>query len=117
MLFYLLALFPLAILTFILAFATSGGGAPSPVHYTVVIWMVFTLTIFLPLVSLQVRRFHDRNISGWWYLALFIVSYVPYLAFVTVPAIIVISILPGTVGPNKFGPDPLHPEARAAAFA
>ncbi len=117
MLFYLLALFPLAILAFILAFATSGGGAPSPVHYTVVIWMVFTLTIFLPLVSLQVRRFHDRNISGWWYLALFIVSYVPYLAFVTVPAIIVISILPGTVGPNKFGPDHLHPEARAGAFA
>ncbi|MGO8026736.1 DUF805 domain-containing protein, partial [Rhizobium leguminosarum] len=68
-----------------LAFATSGGGDPSPVHYTVVIWMLFTLAIFLPLTSLQVRRFHDRNISGWWYLALFILSFIPYGILVTAP--------------------------------
>jgi uncharacterized membrane protein YhaH (DUF805 family) len=32
-------------------------------------------------------------------------------------AIFVISVLPGTVGPNKFGPDPLRPEVRAEVFA
>ncbi|MBX4868261.1 DUF805 domain-containing protein [Rhizobium bangladeshense] len=116
-LFYALALFPLAILAFVLAFATSGGGAPSPIHYTVVIWMVFTLAILLPLISLQVRRFHDRNISGWWYLALFILSFVPYVVLVTFPVIIIISMLPGTEGPNKFGADPLRPEIRADVFA
>ncbi|MBA1347154.1 MULTISPECIES: DUF805 domain-containing protein [Rhizobium] len=116
-LFYLLALFALIIPAFILAFATSGGGAPSPVHYTVVIWMLFTLAIFLPLTSLQVRRFHDRNISGWWYLALFIGSFVPYVVLVTAPVTIVISVLPGTEGPNKFGADPLRPERSAEVFA
>ncbi|MGO6681312.1 DUF805 domain-containing protein [Rhizobium leguminosarum] len=116
-LFYVLALFALIIPSFILAFATSGGGAPSPVHYTVVIWMLFTLAIFLPLTSLQVRRFHDRNISGWWYLALFILSFIPYGILVTAPVTIVVSMLPGTEGPNKFGVDPLRPERSAEVFA
>ncbi|WHO76168.1 DUF805 domain-containing protein [Rhizobium sp. BT03] len=117
MLFCVLALFPLAIVAFVLAYATSGGGVPSPVSYTVVIWMLFGLAILLPGISLQVRRFHDRNISGWWYLALFALSYIPYVAFVTFPVTIVISMLPGTEGPNKFGPDPLRPEARSEVFA
>ncbi|NKL75215.1 DUF805 domain-containing protein [Rhizobium leguminosarum] len=116
-LFYVLALFALIIPSFILAFATSGGGAPSPAHYTVVIWMLFTLAILLPLISLQVRRFHDRNISGWWYLALFILSFIPYVVLVTAPVTIVISMLPGTEGPNKFGTDPLRPERSAEVFA
>ncbi|ULR42562.1 DUF805 domain-containing protein [Rhizobium sp. K102] len=116
-LFYVLALFPLAILATVLAFLTSGGGAPSPAHYTVVIWMLFTLAMLLPLISLQVRRFHDRNISGWWYLALFALSFIPYAMFLTAPVTIVISLLPGTKGPNKFGSDPLSPEARAEVFA
>ncbi|PDT12394.1 DUF805 domain-containing protein [Rhizobium sp. M1] len=117
MLFYVLALFPLAILAFVLAFVTMSTGAPSPVHYTVVIWMLFALAMFLPVISLQVRRFHDRNISGWWYLALFALGFIPYAVFVTFPVTIVISVLPGTEGPNKFGPDPLRPEARAEVFA
>ncbi|MBX4956077.1 DUF805 domain-containing protein [Rhizobium lentis] len=117
-LFYVLALFPLAILAFALAILFSGGlGAASPIHYTVVIWMVFTLAVLLPLISLQIRRFHDRNISGWWFLALFILSFVPYVVLVTFPVIIVISMLPGTEGPNKFGADPLRPELSAVAFA
>ncbi|MBY4610771.1 DUF805 domain-containing protein [Rhizobium sp. 9T] len=116
-LFYVLALFPLAIVATVLAFLTSGGGAPSPAHYTVVIWMLFTLAMLLPLISLQVRRFHDRSISGWWYLVLFALSFIPYAIFLTAPVTIVISLLPGTEGPNKFGPDPLSPEARAEVFA
>jgi uncharacterized membrane protein YhaH (DUF805 family) len=79
--------------------------------------MLFTLAMLLPLISLQVRRFHDRNISGWWYLALFALSFIPYAMFLTAPVTIVISLLPGTKGPNKFGSDPLSPEARAEVFA
>ncbi|MGO8586773.1 DUF805 domain-containing protein, partial [Rhizobium ruizarguesonis] len=32
-------------------------------------------------------------------------------------AMLVITLLRGTEGPNKFGPDPLRPEARAEVFA
>jgi len=117
-LFYVLALFPIAILAGILAILFSGGlGAASPASFAVVAWLLFTLAILLSVISLQVRRFHDRNISGWWYLALVVLSFVPYAALVTVPAIIVISVLPGTEGPNKFGTDPLRPERSAEVFA
>ncbi|AJC81695.1 hypothetical protein IE4803_PA00050 (plasmid) [Rhizobium etli bv. phaseoli str. IE4803] len=117
MLFYFLTLFGLGFLAGVLAYATSGSGAASPVSYAVVICGLAILAIFLPLISLTVRRFHDRNISGWWYLALVIAGIIPYVGVVTGLATLVISVLPGTEGPNKFGPDPLRPEARAEVFA
>ncbi|MBX5012289.1 DUF805 domain-containing protein [Rhizobium lentis] len=117
MLFYVLMLFGLAFFAGVLAFATSSGGVASPASYAVVICGLFILAIFLPLISLHVRRFHDRNISGWWYLALVILGFIPYVGLVTGLAIFVISVLPGTEGPNKFGADPLRPEIRAEVFA
>lgn len=78
---------------------------------------LFALAMFLPMISLQVRRFHDRNISGWWYLGLFILSMIPYIGIIAGIAIFVISVLRGTDGPNKFGADPLRPDARAEVFA
>ncbi|EJT06627.1 DUF805 domain-containing protein [Rhizobium sp. CCGE 510] len=82
-----------------------------------VIGGLLVLAALLPAIAVQVRRFHDRNISGWWYLALFIGSLVPYVGIIAGIAILVISVLKGTEGPNKFGPDPLRPEARAEVFA
>ena len=82
-----------------------------------VIGGLLMLAAFLPAIAVQVRRFHDRNISGWWYLALFIGSFIPYLGVIPGIAILVISVLRGTEGPNKFGPDPLRPEVRAEVFA
>lgn len=78
---------------------------------------LFALAMFLPQISLQVRRFHDRNISAWWYLALFILNMIPAVGFIAGLAMLVITLLRGTEGPNKFGPDPLRPEARAEVFA
>jgi uncharacterized membrane protein YhaH (DUF805 family) len=73
--------------------------------------------MLLPQMSLTVRRFHDRNISGWWYLVIFIANFIPYLNVVAGLAGLVITVLKGTEGPNKFGPDPLRPDARAEVFA
>ncbi len=93
------------------------GGLPSGVSAWMIIGGLYLLAIFLPGLAVQVRRFHDRNISGWWYLALFVLSMVPYLGFIAGIVILVISLLPGTIGPNRFGPDPLRPEVRAEVFA
>lgn len=73
--------------------------------------------MIVPQISLQVRRFHDRNISGWWYLGLLVSCLIPFVAILSIIAIFVINVLRGTEGPNKFGPDPLRPEARAEVFA
>jgi uncharacterized membrane protein YhaH (DUF805 family) len=50
-------------------------------------------------LALSVKRMHDRNKSGWFVL----ISIVPLLNF----WLFIESVLRGTVGPNRFGPDPL----------
>lgn len=94
-----------------------GGGPSALVIAFIAIGAIMGFALLLPLISLQVRRFHDRNISGWWYLGLAVLGFIPYVGFITGIVIFVINVLPGTEGPNKFGADPLRPDARAAVFA
>ena len=65
------------------------------------------LGLILPLISVVVRRFHDRNLSGWWYLGGIIAGAIPFVGILASIAILVITILKGTEGPNKYGADPL----------
>lgn len=57
------------------------------------------IAIFLPMLSACVRRLHDTNRSGWFYLIGFIPVVGLYLYFVCAQK--------GTEGPNRFGEDPL----------
>ncbi|MDO4527877.1 MAG: DUF805 domain-containing protein [bacterium] len=64
--------------------------------------MVHTLAFLLPLPT-TVRRYHDLDMSGTWYLA------IACLSIFVVPVLInfiLLSILPGTRGPNRYGPPP-----------
>ena len=56
-----------------------------------VVWISF---------ALQVKRWHDRDKSGWWVL----ISMVPIIG--PIWALIEAGFLPGTQGANRFGPDP-----------
>jgi len=49
------------------------------------------------------RRLHDRDMSGWFYLLVFI----PYLGGLI---LFVITLLPGTPGENRYGDDPINPD-------
>ena len=74
--------------------------------------VVVSLGLFIPGIAVTVRRLHDRNMSGWWYGGLFLASFIPLINILTVfgfIAIFVIMFLPGTPGPNRFGPDPKDP--------
>ena len=58
-----------------------------------------SLGLFLPGLAVAVRRLHDVDRSGWWFL----------LAFIPLIGIIVLIVwwcTEGTRGPNRFGPDP-----------
>ncbi|PUB17482.1 DUF805 domain-containing protein [Yoonia sediminilitoris] len=72
---------------------------------------VFWLAVLLPSIAVVVRRLHDRNLSGWWYLGLILVGIVPIIGPIVslVGGIVffVIMCLKGTDGPNKYGADPL----------
>lgn len=61
---------------------------------------LFSLGILLPGICVAVRRLHDRDMSGWW-LLLYLVPLIGALV------LLVIFALPGTDGPNRFGPSPL----------
>lgn len=61
----------------------------------VLIFMIVVLAVILPSIAVSVRRLHDRDLSGWWYL----------LGFVPVASIVLLVwyVLPGTPGPNRYG--------------
>ena len=61
---------------------------------------ILVLATFVPFLAVSVRRLHDSNKRGWWYL----VTLVPYVGGLIY---LVLMVLPGTKGANRFGPDPL----------
>jgi uncharacterized membrane protein YhaH (DUF805 family) len=58
------------------------------------------LALFLPGLAVSIRRLHDLDRSGWWYLLIFI----PLIGLIV---LLIWNCTRGTVGPNRFGPDPL----------
>ena len=87
-----------------------------------IVLIIAVLLLFIPSLAVGVRRLHDIDRTGWWLL----VPYVPYIlsiVFATTESVelaaifnlislagflllFVFALLPGTVGPNRFGPDP-----------
>lgn len=61
---------------------------------------LFSLAILIPSVAVGVRRLHDIDRTGWWYLLVL----VPILGFLV---LLFFFVQRGTAGPNRFGPDPL----------
>jgi uncharacterized membrane protein YhaH (DUF805 family) len=57
------------------------------------------LIIAWPLVAISIKRWHDRNKTGWW----LIITLIPVLGIWN---LVECGFLSGTPGPNKFGPNP-----------
>jgi uncharacterized membrane protein YhaH (DUF805 family) len=68
--------------------------------------MIVTLGLLVPTLAVSARRLHDIDRTGWWLL----------LAFTVIGGLVLIywACLRGTVGPNRFGPDPLPVTGRGA---
>ncbi len=93
-----------------LAFALGGNfetGDINPIGMVLFgILALYVLAVIIPGIALYVRRLHDINQTGWIYLAIVVASAIPLIGLLASIASIVIACLPGTVGPNKYGPDP-----------
>ena len=63
------------------------------------LFSLFFLGILIPSIAVTFRRLHDTNRSAWWLL----ISLIPLLGGLV---LLVFYFLPGTNGPNTFGPDP-----------
>jgi uncharacterized membrane protein YhaH (DUF805 family) len=65
--------------------------------------LVVSLALLLPSIAVAIRRLHDLDRTGWWLL----------LAFTGIGAIVLLvwDCMKGTTGSNRFGADPLGPDA------
>ena len=79
--------------------------------------LIALLALFIPMLSVTIRRLHDRDMSGWWYLGFMVMGAIPYIGFIASIALLVITCLKGTNGPNRFGRDPLGAQHSADVFA
>jgi uncharacterized membrane protein YhaH (DUF805 family) len=99
---------------------------------TLTVIVILYLPLLFVALALAAKRLHDRDKSAWWLLLFYLAPSVLsgaanhagdvgfsilYLASfaITVWAFVELGCLRGTVGPNRFGPDPLAPAALAAA--
>ncbi|TFZ47201.1 DUF805 domain-containing protein [Stenotrophomonas maltophilia] len=90
-LFVVIVSIPLYVLSFIAGYTGSSTLALVSAGLSVVLW----LAVIVPLIAVTVRRLHDTDRSGWWYLLML----VPVVGLV----VLVFMLLPGTPGDNRFG--------------
>ena len=103
------------------------------------------LGLVVPMIAVAVRRMHDTDRSGWWVVAP-IVPYLVgfalilprlfqsdgnppdfgslgpgivffFIGFVLALTVFIFSVLPGTQGPNRYGPDPYDEDNLEEVFA
>jgi len=65
----------------------------------IVLLILLYLALFIPWLAVQVRRFHDQDMSGWFVL----LQFIPYVGGLIM---LVFMCIDGTPGPNRFGADP-----------
>lgn len=69
--------------------------------------LLCNLALFLPGLAVWVRRLHDTDRSGWWWL----LALVPIIGWII---LLVWNCTRGTQGPNRYGPDPLGGQGAGA---
>lgn len=73
---------------------------PSNDNQILIIQLILTFGLIIPAIAAGVRRFHDKDKSGWWIL----ISFIPFVGSIIV---LVLLIDKGTEGSNRFGNYPL----------
>ena len=63
--------------------------------------VIVSLATLLPNLAVSIRRLHDIDRVGWWVL----LALIPLIGGIV---LIVWACMRGTVGANRFGPDPLE---------
>ena len=79
------------------AFEAATDRSASQRDWIAVLW---SIAIIWPSIATQVKRWHDRDKSGWWYL----MNFVPVVGSIWV--FVEAGFMSGTPGENRFGPSP-----------
>jgi uncharacterized membrane protein YhaH (DUF805 family) len=91
-LFYFLILIGLAFVDVLMGMVSESTGLG-------VLTALFALAMFIPSLSVSIRRLHDTNHSGWW----FLLAFIPIVGGIW---LFVYMVQDSMVGDNQFGPNP-----------
>jgi uncharacterized membrane protein YhaH (DUF805 family) len=100
----------LMIVAYVVAMVVDGVVGIGGVGPYGLVTLLVLLAFLLPSLAVTVRRLHDTNRSGWWFLIVF----VPIVGGIV---LLVFIVLEGTRGPNEYGPDPKEGEGGAQRAA
>ncbi len=73
-----------------------GSENPMTIGPAIIIFINFVISVWIGL-AIQIKRWHDRDKSGWWAL----INLIPIIGQLWV--LIECGILRGTIGDNRFG--------------
>lgn len=90
------SLYYLAVVIVIMIVEDDSGLVNEELAFGPVMWIYVALN-FLPNLALTVRRLHDSDLSGLWFLIMFVPFFGPLL-------LLGLCLRPGTKGENRFGP-------------
>lgn len=96
---------PYFLLSIAVLFLDLAAGTFDPDSGTGIFSFLFSLVALWPSLAVAVKRFHDRNRSGWYLL----VALLPIIGWIWM--FIELCCLRGTPGDNRFGADPLAGKA------
>ena len=83
----------------------AGDGLKALIIIGAVVAVLASIALIVSGISLDVRRLHDMELSGWWALLLRIGGMIPYAGFVVaIGGLIWLGFVRGTRGSNRFGP-------------
>jgi uncharacterized membrane protein YhaH (DUF805 family) len=86
------------IVSFILVIGEGIIGDITGADLSIISWL-YGLAIVLPSIGVSIRRLHDIDRSGWW----FLLSLIPILGEI---ALLIFYVKDGTPGENQYGPNP-----------
>ena len=103
---WLRLILPIIVITLVLAFVDRGIGIYHPNTGVGILSGLFALASPIPAILGDIKRWHDRDKSGWWML----IALIPIIGSMWL--LIELGFLAGTPGPNRFG---LPPNRQAAS--
>ncbi len=69
----------------------------------IAIAVILYIALIVISVILMIKRIHDRNHSGWWVLALYIGSVIPFVNIIAIFGFLYVAFWPGQKTGNRFG--------------
>ncbi|MGH6792259.1 MAG: DUF805 domain-containing protein [Methyloceanibacter sp.] len=95
---WLWLILPVLVITAILSMIDGATGRFDPETGLGLFSGLFSLLVLIPSIIVHIKRFHDRDKSGWWVL----IGLIPIIGAIWL--LIELGFLKGTPGPNRFGP-------------